>query len=41
MLIAEKVNERYRIHLTGDIEGECDIRNPLENLVQQYTEARS
>lgn len=41
VLVAEKMDERYRIHPTGDIEGEGDIRNPLENLVQQYTEVRS
>lgn len=36
VLIAEKMGERYRIHPTDDIDGEGEIRNPLENIVQQY-----
>ncbi|QLH82416.1 hypothetical protein [Halosimplex pelagicum] len=38
VLVAEKMCEQYRIHPTGDIDGEGEIRDPLENIVQQYTD---
>jgi hypothetical protein len=38
VLVAEKMGEQYRIHPTGDIDGEGEIRAPLENIVQQYTD---
>lgn len=36
VLVVEKMGEQYRIHPTGDIDGEGEIRAPLENIVQQY-----
>lgn len=38
VLVAEKLGERYRIHPTGDVDGEGKIREPVENIVQQYIE---
>lgn len=35
-LVAEKMDEQYRITPTGEIEGDGQIRNPLENLVSKY-----
>jgi hypothetical protein len=37
-LVAEKMGEQYRITPTGDIEGDGQVREPLENLVEQYIE---
>lgn len=36
VLVVEKMGEQYHIHPTGDVEGEGDIREPLENIVTQY-----
>lgn len=37
-LIAEKMGEQYCISPTGTVEGQGQIREPLENIVSQYTE---
>lgn len=37
-LVAEKMGEQYRITPTGTVEGEGQIRAPLENIVAQYSE---
>lgn len=37
-LVVEKLSERYDITPTGEIEGEGEMREPLENLVAQYVE---
>lgn len=37
-IVAEKMGEQYRIHPTGEIEGEGQIREPLENIVAEYTD---
>lgn len=36
VLIVEKMDEQYRIHLTGDVEGNGPARKPLENIVTKY-----
>ncbi len=36
VLTVEKMGERYRIHPTGDVEGEGQVRGPLENIVDEY-----
>ncbi len=36
VLTVEKMGERYRIHPTGDVEGEGQVRGPLENIVAEY-----
>lgn len=36
VLTVEKMGERYRIHPTGDVEGEGRVRGPLENIVAEY-----
>ena len=38
MLTIEKMGEQYRIHPSGDIEGEGQVRRPLENIVAEYME---
>jgi len=37
-VIAEKMGEHYRISPTGTVEGQGQIREPLENIVSQYIE---
>lgn len=37
-IVSEKMGEQYRIHPTGEVEGEGQVRGPLENLVAEYTE---
>lgn len=37
-LVAEKMGEQYHISPTGDIDGDGQVREPLENLVDQYAE---
>lgn len=37
-LVVEKMSEQYHISPTGEIEGEGEMREPLENLVAQYVE---
>lgn len=37
-LIAEKMGEQYRISPTGTVQGQGQIREPLENIVSQYTD---
>lgn len=37
-LVVEKLGERYRITPTGDIDGDGQVRGPLENLVDKYIE---
>jgi hypothetical protein len=37
-LLVEKMGEQYRISSTGSVEGEGQIREPLENIVAQYSE---
>jgi hypothetical protein len=36
VLTVEKMDEQYRIHPTGDVEGEGQVRGPLENIVAEY-----
>jgi len=36
VLTVEKMGEQYRIHPTGDVEGEGPVRGPLENIVAEY-----
>ncbi|TYL37819.1 hypothetical protein CV102_13865, partial [Natronococcus pandeyae] len=36
VLVVEKLDEQYRIHLTGDVEGDGPARKPLENIVTKY-----
>lgn len=37
-LTAEKMGEQYRIFPSGTVEGEGQIRDPIENIVEQYIE---
>ncbi|MDL0118149.1 hypothetical protein PNQ29_00035 [Halobacterium salinarum] len=37
-LLVEKMGEQYRISPTGIVEGEGEIREPLKNIVAQYSE---
>lgn len=37
-LLVEKLGEQYRISPTGTVDGEGQIREPLENIVAQYSE---
>jgi len=36
VLTVEKMGEQYRIHPTGDVEGQGQVRGPLENIVAEY-----
>ena len=38
VLTVEKMDEQYRIHPSGDVEGEGQVRGPLENVVAEYLE---
>jgi hypothetical protein len=38
VLTIEKRGEQYRIHPMGDIEGDGQVREPLENIVAEYKE---
>lgn len=38
VLPVEKMDEQDRIHPTGEIEGEGEVRGPLENIVAQCKE---
>lgn len=35
-IVVEKMGQQYRIHPTGTVEGDGQIREPLENIVEQY-----
>lgn len=37
-LVGEKMGERYRIAPDGEVEGDGQIRKPLENIVDEYTD---
>lgn len=37
-LLAEKMGDQYRISPTGTVEGQGQIREPLQNIVSQYIE---
>lgn len=37
-MIVEKMGEQYRITPTGEVEGEGQIRTPLENIVTEYAD---
>jgi len=36
VLVVEKMGEQYRIHPTGEVDGEGQVRRPLENIVAEY-----
>jgi hypothetical protein len=36
VLTVEKMGEQYHIHPTGEVEGEGQVRDPLENIVAEY-----
>ena len=37
VLTVSKMGEQYRIHPTGGVEGEGQVRGPLENIVDEYS----
>ncbi|MFC4989125.1 hypothetical protein [Saliphagus infecundisoli] len=37
LLTVEKFDEQYHIHPTGDVDGDGQVRQPLTNIVEDYT----
>lgn len=37
-LVVEKMSEQYHIYPTGEVYGNGQIRDPLENIVAEYAE---